>query len=80
MPAEATVFEIENKVTIRALIKPPNQIDPVFLNKSLAKTVAGGRINRKFQTNKPASAEVMLPGGGYGTEGNNLTPVLNSHV
>jgi hypothetical protein len=74
------VFEIENKVTIKLLTKPPTQIDPVFLKNNLANTVASGRINRKFQTNKPASAEVMLPGGGYGTEGNNLTPVLNSHV
>ena len=69
-----------NKVTINALTKPPSQIDPVFRKRSLANTVAIGSINRKFQTNKPASAEVMLPGGGNGTEGNNLTPVLNSHA
>ena len=54
---EITVFEMENRVTIMALTKPPSQIEPVFLKKSRAEMAASGRMKRKFHSRIPASAE-----------------------
>ncbi len=59
------MFEIANKVIIRLLTNPPSHIEPVFLKKSLPRIAAIGRINSRFQSKTPASADVVL--GGYGT-------------